>query len=289
MDEDINYSDEEISEKEHSRLLEAVAKLDKSQHIRKPTRTEPSLQISEYNLVKSSAGKNSTVNLHNLVKVLNKKSSQIDITKKINKVRRNVKTIPKPLEKPEAQKIQRTVAYENVKKTLDKWEPIVYANRAAEQLEFPLRKDPKLKPVETTTDLLQRFRLKSEIELEMEKLKPEKPKEEVESEFPLTLAEMLERRKEAAKLRAQQSYKEAKARRQNKIKSKKYHRIQRREKIKQQIKEFEYLQKNNPEEALKKLEEIERARAEERVSLRHRSTGQWARSKQVRAKYDKEV
>jgi U3 small nucleolar RNA-associated protein 14 len=55
------------------------------------------------------------------------------------------------------------------------------------------------------------------------------------------------------------------------------------------LKDFEVLQKTDPEAALQQLEQLERTRAEERVSLRHRSTGQWARSKAVRAKYDKEV
>lgn len=68
-----------------------------------------------------------------------------------------------------------------------------------------------------------------------------------------------------------------------------YHRILRRERIRQQLKDFEVLQKRDPEAALQQLEQLERTRAEERVSLRHRSTGQWARNKAVRAKYDKEV
>jgi U3 small nucleolar RNA-associated protein 14 len=55
------------------------------------------------------------------------------------------------------------------------------------------------------------------------------------------------------------------------------------------LKDFEVLQKTNPEAALQQLEQLERTRAEERVSLRHRSTGQWARNKAVRAKYNKEV
>lgn len=59
--------------------------------------------------------------------------------------------------------------------------------------------------------------------------------------------------------------------------------------MKQQLKEFEELQKNNPQEALLKLEQIDKVRAEERMSLRHRSTGQWAKNKQIRAKYNKEV
>ena len=68
-----------------------------------------------------------------------------------------------------------------------------------------------------------------------------------------------------------------------------YHRVLRRERIKQQLKEFEMLQKVDPEAALKQLEQLERTRAEERVSLRHRNTGQWARNKAVRAKYDQAV
>jgi U3 small nucleolar RNA-associated protein 14 len=55
------------------------------------------------------------------------------------------------------------------------------------------------------------------------------------------------------------------------------------------LKDFEVLQKTDPEAALQQLEQLERTRAEERVSLRHRSTGQWARNKAVRAKYNKEV
>lgn len=126
---------------------------------------------------------------------------------------------------------------------------------------------------------------------ELEQLLPPTEVFEVETPdtFPLTMEEMVQRRKESAKMRAVQSYKEAKARRQNKIKSKKYHRIMAREKIKKQLKEFELLQKSNPEEALRKLEEIEKARVEERMSLRHKGTGKWAKSKQVRAKYDKDV
>lgn len=104
----------------------------------------------------------------------------------------------------------------------------------------------------------------------------------------MTLGEILERRSEAAKFRAQQSYKEAKAHRQNKIKSKKFHRIARKAKIKQQMKDFELLQKTDPEKALEKLEALDKTRAEERMSLRHKSTGQWAKNKQVRAKYDTE-
>ncbi|KAL6424483.1 hypothetical protein ACFW04_009913 [Cataglyphis niger] len=100
---------------------------------------------------------------------------------------------------------------------------------------------------------------------------------------------MILKRKEVAKLRAQQSYQEAKTHRQRKIKSKKFHRIQKKDKIKQQLKEFEKLQNTDPEEALAKLEQLDKTRAEERISLRHKNTGQWAKNQQIRAKYNKET
>lgn len=46
-------------------------------------------------------------------------------------------------------------------------------------------------------------------------------KKDEDLEFPLTFEEMMEKKKELAKFRAKMSYQEAKARRQNKIKSKK--------------------------------------------------------------------
>lgn len=59
--------------------------------------------------------------------------------------------------------------------------------------------------------------------------------------------------------------------------------------MKQQLKEYEELQKSDPQAALEKLMLLDKTRAEERMTLRHKNTGQWAKSKQIRAKYDKET
>lgn len=296
MDSDeYEYVDEEINEKQHDKIVEDVLNLDKVQNLRKPTRSEPTLNISEFNLVKSIAGSKGSVHINELTKAL-KTRKHVDINRKVKTTSR-VKTLPKPLEKPLADRIKRTVNYEKARLSLDKWEGVVTSNRASANLSFPLNSTPKLKIIERNAENYPKtWRLKTEIERELEKAMPEEVEEyhidpEVveKQEFELTAEELMEQRKEMAKLRAHQSYREAKARRHNKIKSKKYHRIMRREKIKQQLKEFEELQKINPEEALKRLEEIERARAHERFSLRHRGAGQWAKNKQIRAKYDKEV
>lgn len=284
------YSDEEIDERKHQKIIEDVLNLNKVQNLKKPTRTEPTLHISEFDLVKSVTGNKGAIHLSELTKVLKDRKKHEAIDKKIAKASKKNSTLPKPLEKPLAEKIRRSVAYEKNRLEFDRWEGYVMSNRAAPHLSFPLLETDSLK-IEKDSIVPDKWRVKSELQKKNEAL--EKVEEfhikTKEEEFPLTMEELMETRKEAAKLRAHQSYKEAKARRQNKIKSKKFHRIQRRERIKEQLKEFEQLQKTNPEEALKKLEDIERARAEERFSLRHKGTGQWAKNKQIRAKYDKEV
>lgn len=283
--------DEKDAQK-HDKLVEKVLSLNKTQHLRKPSRTEPTLQVSEFDLVKSITGNKDTVEINELTNLLKDRKSRIQIREKVKRAAKKIQTLPKPLEKPEADRIRRVVAYEKTRLELDKWEAIVTSNRASDNLRFPLNTDVKLKKheVEKFPHL---WRLKSRFEEELEKLAPKTEEYHINTEekdkFPLTMKEMLARRKEAGKLRAFQGHKEAKARRQNKIKSKKYHRIEKRQKIKRKLKEFEELQKTNPELALKKLEDIEKARVEERFSLRHKSTGRWAKSKQFRAKYDKEV
>lgn len=275
----------------HEQFIENVVGLFKPLRIKKPSRTEPTVAVSEYDLVRSITGNKGTVHIRDLAALLQHKSKLVELGKKIKTTEKKKKTLPKPLEKPQADRIKRAVGYEKTRQELDKWEPVITSNRAAINLSFPLNKNVNFGKEDKSKF---EFRVKSKLEKKLEEIEekyevhiPDIEKEE--EKVPMTLEEILELRSNAAKMRAQQSYKEAKARRQNKIKSKKFHRIQRREKMKQQLKEFELLQKTDPEAALKKLEEIEKARAEERFSLRHKSTGQWAKNKQIRAKYDKEV
>lgn len=130
---------------------------------------------------------------------------------------------------------------------------------------------------------------------EMEKIEPQlfeikTPNVENDDEEPeLTRKEIIQRSRELRQLRIKESQKSIKSHHQNKIKSKKFHRILKKEKMRQQIKEFELLQKTDPEAALRKIEQLDRSRVEERGLLRHRNTGTWAKNLQVRAKYDKEA
>lgn len=143
-----------------------------------------------------------------------------------------------------------------------------------------------------------KYRIKSDLMLEMEKIEPQifhvkstaNEDDDDEYEQPkATREEMIQRSRELRQLRIKESQKSAKAHHQNKIKSKKYHRILKKEKLKQQINEYELLQKTDPAAALRKIEQLDRSRIEERATLRHRNTGTWAKNLQVRAKYDKDA
>lgn len=105
----------------------------------------------------------------------------------------------------------------------------------------------------------------------------------------MTKEELIAKRKELAYLKMREAQKSIKARLQSKIKSKKYHKLLKKQKMQEQIKQFELLQKTNPEAAMEKLNALEKSRVLERASLRHKNTGTWAKNLQIRAKYDKDV
>ncbi|XP_068967288.1 U3 small nucleolar RNA-associated protein 14 homolog A [Bombus flavifrons] len=285
--EDLDDTDKDVSES-HNKLLEAVSQLDKGQRVKKAERSEPTLEVSEFHLVKSGVFDQDAVHVYDLARALGKKGHHHEIIRNLQAIRKKVQVLPKPLEKPAADRIKRIVGFKNTKQELKKWNAVITRNRTAESLHFPLNQSSM--QFEPSTEFVKRFRLQSDLEKELAALEPQKENlEQKHDKFSLTLKEVVMKRKEAARIRAQQSYREAKAHRQNKIKSKKFHRIQRKEKIKLQLRDFEELQKTNPEAALEKLEQLDRTRAEERMTLRHKNTGKWAKSKQIMAKYDKEA
>ncbi|XP_053610458.1 U3 small nucleolar RNA-associated protein 14 homolog A [Plodia interpunctella] len=277
--------DSEYVASEHDRLVSAVSKLDKTQHITEPTRNESTNHNSEFNLIKRS----NKLDLSKAVNVL-KDTNHGQISKNLRKAQDVSAVLPKPLEKPQAERIKRATGYDATKKKVGRWDPVVAHSRTVDYVTFPL-KNVSTKP-EPANQFISKFTLKSALEKELDEIDPpleEVVKDEEDQVYPMSYLEMVEQRQHLAKIRAQQSYQAAKAKRQSKIKSKKYHRILKKEKLKQQLKEFEELQKENPEEALKKLEALEKARALERHTLRHKNTGKWAKNQMIRAKYDKDV
>ncbi|EEC09330.1 conserved hypothetical protein [Ixodes scapularis] len=218
------------------------------------------------------------------------------LRRQVRAISRNAKVLPTPLPKPQQHRVERQVAYDKVEGEVSRWDPVVKKNRLAEQICFPLQQpDMRMVPAE---QFVKKFQPKTSLEAEINKLlassenvlhddKELTPAEEKALQA-MSLDEARERRQELMKMRALLSYQEMKARRQNKIKSKKYHRIMKKERLKKQMKEFEELKESNPELAIEKLRELEKQRVLERVSLRHKSTGKWAKQQMLRSKYNQE-
>lgn len=133
-----NYDDENVVErKAHKRLLQGVNSLQKTQFIKKPTRDETATKRSEFHLIKSGDDRTKAkdkVNVHDLLGILDKSSSQLNISKKLKKTTAKKKVLPKPLEKPAADKLQRAINYEKAKENLMRWEAIVAKQKTSDHL-----------------------------------------------------------------------------------------------------------------------------------------------------------
>ncbi|KAG8201698.1 hypothetical protein JTE90_012762 [Oedothorax gibbosus] len=255
-------------------------------------RTEASQIISEFNL--NEVGKE-RVKLNELIKT-SQVVGQMTVKKQLENAKK-LKSLSVPLSKPQLEKIKRTVAYEKVCNEVTKWEPVVRSNRVAEQIIYPLAKPPKL--AETFEKTAERFVTRHPIEDAVNALL-NKSEHKMENTKTLTAAEEKAlqtmslkeaklRHQELMKHRALISYQEMKARRQNKIKSKRYHRMLKRDKMKKLLKEFESLQNVDASAAIEKIMEVDNMRVMERMTLKHRNTGKWAKMQKIRAKYNPEA
>ncbi|XP_070615935.1 U3 small nucleolar RNA-associated protein 14 homolog A [Erythrolamprus reginae] len=282
--------DEEGATKKHRQLVDALTALVGGKRRRKVERTEASAQISEFDV--GGGGANEKVQLSELLQPVSAVPALRPVQKQLKKAQQQ-KPTEIPLSKEETQRVVREAAYAQTAEALNKWDPVVKQNRRAEQLIFPLQQESvSIVPIEEKISGWQaRTPLEHEIFSLLHKAQqPVKdplltPQEKV-SLKAMSLEEAKLRRMELQRARALQSYYEAKARREGKIKSKKFHKILRKGKSRKVLQDFETLRKCNPEAALEQLEQIEKARIEERMSLKHQNKGRWAKSTVLMAKYD---
>nr|CAG4651940.1 EOG090X08JJ [Triops cancriformis] len=276
-------SDGEVDDAKHEKLLRAVSKISSSKRVYGSERTEPAAQLDEF--VKTGINKQQTVQVEDLLKSLGQSATVTTLKKKIIKAQKR------------SQPARRLAGYDRVANEVGRWDAVVQQHREADHLTFPLAK-PEIK-LYTASELATKFTPKTPLEQQIaavlqsskHTVQPGEELSQAEKDVlaSMSLKEALERRRELARYRALQSYQEAKARRQNKIKSKKYHRLMKKERVKKQLADFETLKATDPEAALKEFERLEDQRVEERATLRHKSTGKWAKVQVLRAKYDKDA
>uniref|UniRef100_A0A914X8X3 U3 small nucleolar RNA-associated protein 14 n=1 Tax=Plectus sambesii TaxID=2011161 RepID=A0A914X8X3_9BILA len=234
------------------------------------------------------------VNVDDLIGSIQSASNLNDLKTQLTVTDKRSKVLSAPVHRQQRERIHRSIAYDETKKEVGKWQHIVGQNRAADQLVFPLNREQFR--VKTVAETVETMTPRTPLEMEMaailgtskHNLTNADPYTDAEKEImkAMSLKEAKARCADMQRMRALMSYKEAKWKRQKKIKSKQYHRILKRQKRKQLIKEFDDLMTRDPEAAREKLELLERDRVKERATLKHRGGNQWSKQLRLHATRD---
>lgn len=207
-----------------------------------------------------------------------------ELEKKVARLHtRGKKELSVPLPTPVQDRIERVAAYEHVKQLMsDKWNDAVKSNRRANHLVFPLNGENdrvgrntsdiagNFQPVNEYEDEIQRILVEAGVASEKQVCQGEEQAIDDLGVSEVTKGQVLERRRQMAKMRSLMFHHEQKLKRIKRIKSKKF----RREMKKEREKLTGMMDHEEVEEALLKAE---RKRAEERMTLRHKNTSKWVR------------
>lgn len=192
-----------------------------------------------------------------------------------------------PLSRVVSERTKRKLQYETEKKDVSKWLDIVQDNRKAETLDFR----PKDRIEVTKDDLVEKFVPTTDFEKELheaiqhagqldeeEILKREE--EALKDDLgmnEITMDDYKRRHGELAKMRALMFYHEQKRHHMKKIKSKKYRKIRKKQRLREKENELELELEDNPDLARELQEKEEVERMKERMTLAHKNTSKWAK------------
>lgn len=192
-----------------------------------------------------------------------------------------------PLPKTAQDRLDRAAAYTLSKEEVQGWAPTIKRLREAEHLSFPLQK-PAQPPQASNAGLTATFQPSTEMEQSVAALLEEgglTEKQVAEQEGlamrAMDAAEASRRQAELRRMRELMFRAEQKARRANKIKSKTYRRIHRkeRERMQQQLADLAAADGTiDDKDQDEMIYQAAKDRAKERATLRHKNTGKWAKS-----------
>ena len=203
-----------------------------------------------------------------------------------------VKPLAVPISKRQQDRLDRSVAYDKAKETLERWTDTVKHNRRAEHLIFPLR-DNDVISSHANTRLQRTSQAKpfNELEATIRSILEEsglaaangKDDEDRIREFEelqtnkMSMDEVKARRDQLRMARELLFREEAKAKRIKKIKSKSYRRVHRKQREKEERLNEEALAEGGFVPSEDEVEAQDRRRAEERMGARHRGS-EWAKA-----------
>ncbi|EEC43255.1 predicted protein [Phaeodactylum tricornutum CCAP 1055/1] len=192
-----------------------------------------------------------------------------------------------PVARVVSERAQRKVHYEQQTKEVDKWIDAVQENRQAETLDFrpkerlEISRDVLVDKFVPTTDFEKQLHeaLQEAGQLDEEDMlrAEERALQDDLGANEITMEEYKQRRGQLAKMRALMFYHEQKRHHMNKIKSKKYRRIRKKQRLRGKEGELEAEMEENPDLVRELQEKEEVDRMKERMTLAHKNTSKWAR------------
>lgn len=280
---DAEQSDEEVTADVLSKLHYAATRrtdLDRSA-IREARHVEGThLKESLHNVAPAPVSQKSMLN--KMLETLRKDDAPktAELSKRVRRLHAHGKdALPVPLPTPVQNRIERSEAYKQTTDTLSrKWARTVQKNRKAQQLVFPFNAPGKEERRTGDMDNMRRKGYEEEIDnllleagvhTDQAVLKGEEEAGDLDY-APVSKEEVIERRRELAKVRSLMFHYEQKMKRIKKIKSKKFRRMMNKDKAKADRAMGE---ESDEEDMIR----AERRRVEERMTLRHKNTSKWVR------------
>ncbi|KAM3211853.1 hypothetical protein ACQJBY_065148 [Aegilops geniculata] len=216
------------------------------------------------------------VTIHDLLDNIQDKPGYSKIRKMVQQQEKKPMVVQPPLPKGQRDKMDRGVAYILSKKEIGKWERIVKDNREAATLRF--ENDLNL-GVDTVGAIASKFEPRSSFEKQMAGVFSNTEIMEAHKNDGAKILELnkmevedvRERQNRLAKMRSLLFRHEMKAKRVKKIKSRTYHRLMKKDKLKAADLEAD------PEAAKDSAKKLEFKRAEERMTLKHKNNSKWAK------------
>jgi len=268
---DISGDEQDLNDETHSALLSKMAKMSGTR--RREQMTEGA--EGEFALTNDQEAE---VSLGDLMGSFTDNPGESGLKKKLSKLE---KKAPKaaPLGKAAKERLDRAAAYDKSSKDVTKWQGQVQKERQAEQLILAEEATPR---IVSSASLAANHTAKTVLETQVQAALAAAGMDEASiakyEELELkkcSVEEVQARQKELAKMRSLMLNSELKAKRQKKIKSKKFHKIAKKDSEKKEQASLDLLKLSDPAAYRERMLQLERKQAEERMTQKHKNTGKW--------------
>jgi U3 small nucleolar RNA-associated protein 14 len=245
----------------------------------------------------SSSAKPGEISIQDLLDPLKDSKSHVATIGAIQKKMLDLESAPAaPLvvERVKSDRIQRTVQYETTSNEMMKWQKQVMNERAMKTLDLAKDRRSNTSHQKIITSFSASTDLEKEVQMVMVKhgMTEEDMAEDEEANLldgGLTQEEIASRQAELSKAKSLLFYEQMKRHRINKIKSKAYRRIRKKQREREKAEEEALLETTDPGALDDRREDEVRKRIMERMSLKHKNTSDWAKMALKHGHHDKSL